>query len=284
MFKNLKRYISMVLAITGVCACTATFAACETPHPEVELTLSFNNKAYTLEYVLYRNITPSTVNHFLALAENKYYDGLCVHDYSETALYTGAYSYESENLVYKNYFDTVASYIPQTVWTDEAKTTPTYTLYGEFESNYFSVENGALSQSFGALVMYYSDKKTDSEVYVKRNQKLDNESELALRAYEKNSATSQFFISLNEKAEKNNDYCVFATLKDDSVSVLENLQTAITDYISDNYGEDGESNFITKKPMTIDEDDEVLGGKGSSVTYKVPNQPIEITSVKVKKY
>ena len=280
MFKNLKRFISTALAITSVCACTATLTACETPHPEVELTLSFNDETYTLDYVLYRNITPATVNHFLALAENKYYDGLCVHDYRSDALYTGAYSYESEKLVYKNYFDTVASYIPQTVWFDDEKANPTYTLYGEFESNNFSVENGDLSESFGALVMYYSDKNTESEVYVQRNQ----DGKLAPRAYEKNSATSQFFISLNEKTAANNDYCVFATLKEGSVSVLEDLQTAIADYITDTYGEGEEDEFVTETRMEIDEDDLVLGGNGSLVSYDVPNEPIVVTSVKVKKY
>lgn len=280
MFKNLKRFVSMVLAITGVCACTATLTACETPHPEVRLTLSFNDETYTLDYVLYRNITPATVNHFLALAENKYYDGLCVHDYTTGALYTGAYSYESEKLVYKNYFDTVASYIPQTVWSDSEKTKPTYTLYGEFESNNFSVENGDLSESFGALVMYYSDKKTEGEVYVQRNQ----DGKLAPRSYEENSATSQFFISLNESASSNNDYCVFATLKEGSVSVLKSLQTAIADYVSNTYGENEADEFVTETEMEIDVDDEMLGGNGSTVFYDVPNEPIVVTSVKVKKY
>lgn len=280
MFKNLKRFIGTALAITGVCACTATMTACETPHPEVQITLSFNDETYTLDYVLYRNITPATVNHFLALAENKYYDGLCVHDYSTGALYTGAYSYENEKLVYKNYFDTVASYIPQTVWLDSEKTSPTYTLYGEFESNHFTVENGALSESFGALVMYYSDKDTESEVYVQRNQ----DGKLAPRAYEKNSTTSQFFISLKETTAENNDYCVFATLKESSVSVLESLQTAILEYASDAYGEDEENGFVTETEMEIDEDDQMLGGNGSTVSYNVPNEPIVVTSIKVKKY
>lgn len=280
MFKNLKRFISTALAITGVCACTATLTACETPHPEVQITLSFNDETYTLDYVLYRNITPATVNHFLALAENKYYDGLCVHDYTSGALYTGAYSYENEQLVYKNYYEEVASYIPQTVWFDSEKANPTYTLYGEFEANHFSVENGDLSESFGALVMYYSDKNTESEVYVQRNQ----DGKLAPRAYEKNSATSQFFISLKETTAENNDYCVFATLKENSVSVLQDLQTAIADYVSDTYGEDEEADFVTETEMEIDEDDEMLGGNGSIVTYDVPNEPIVVTSVKVKKF
>ena len=280
MFKNLKRFISTALAITSVCACTATLTACETPHPEVQITLSFNDETYTLDYVLYRNITPATVNHFLALAENKYYDGLCVHDYQSDALYTGAYSYESEKLDYKNYFEEVKSYIPQTVWFDNEKANPTYTLYGEFEANNFSVENGDLSESFGALVMYYSDKNTEGEVYVQRNQ----DGKLAPRAYEKNSATSQFFISLEEKTAANKDYCVFATLKESSVSVLEDLQAAIADYITDTYGEDGESEFVTETDMEIDEDDLMLGGNGSTVFYDVPNEPIVLKSVKVKKY
>ena len=279
MFKKFKRFISAALAITSVCACTATFAACETAHPEVEIKISFNDQTYTLEYELYRNITPATVNHFLALAENKYYDGLCVHDYQSDALYTGAYSYENEKLVYKNYYEEVASYIPQTVWTDSEKANPTYTLYGEFEANHFSVENGDIPETFGSLVMYYSEKDTEGEVYVQRNQ----DGKLAPRAYEQNSATSQFYISLSDSSASNNDYCVFATLKEDSVSVLEDLQAAIAEYISDTY-EDEEGDFVKEMDMEIDEDDEVLGGNGSTVSYDVPNEPIVITSVKVKKY
>ena len=279
MVKNFKRWISTALTITGVCVSAATFTACETPHPEVQITLSFNDESYTLDYVLYRNITPATVNHFLALAENSYYDGLCIHDYTSSAWYTGAYTYENEKLVYKKYFEEVADYIPQTVWLDSEKQNPTYTLYGEFESNNFTVSNGALSKAFGSLVMYYSDKNTDSEVYVQRNQ----DGTLAPRGYEYNSATSQFSISLSETSSSSKDYCVFATLKDGSVSVLKALQQAITDYISDTYGED-KNDFVTKTQMEIDEDDEMLDGNGSVVSYDVPNDPIVVKSVKVKKY
>ena len=279
MFKKTKRFIATALAITGICASATTLTACETPHPEVQLTISFNDETYVLDYVLYRNITPATVNHFLALAENSYYDGLCVHDYTSSALYTGAYSYENEKLVYKNYFEEVAEYIPQTVWLDSEKTTPTYTLYGEFESNNFTVSNGALSKEFGSLVMYYSDKNTDGEVYVQRNQ----DGKIAPRAYEYNSATSQFSIALNEKSVASNDYCVFATLKEGSVSVLKDLQADIEKYISDTYGED-KDDFTTEMDMEIDEDDPMLGGNGSLVFYDLPNEPIVIKSVKVKKY
>ena len=280
MFKNIKRIACTALAIVGVCSSVATFTACETPHPEVKLTLSFNNKDYNLEYVLYRNVTPATVNHFLALAENDYYDGFCVHDYQSEKWVTGAYKFENEKLAYQDYFDTVASFIPQTVWQDSEKKMPTYTLYGEFENNNFSVENGAISESFGSLVMYYSDKDTEGEVYVQRNK----DGKLAPRAYEENSATSQFYISLKTTTAKNNDYCVFATLKDGSKAVLESLQAAIDSYINSTYGEDEEDEFVTETELDIDDDHDALGGNGSLATFDVPNEPITVKDVKVLKY
>ena len=77
---------------------------------------------------------------------------------------------------------------------------------------------------------------------------------------------------------------MFATLKEGSVSVLQDLQTAIAEYITDTYGEGEDGDFVTDTRMEIDEDDLVLGGNGSLVSYDVPNEPIVVTSVKVKKY
>ena len=280
MLKNtLKKCLCAALAAVSAVACAATFTACETNKPEAEVQLSFNGKTYTLAYQMNRKITPQTVSHFIALADNGYYNGLCVHDYSTTALYTGAYTYTNDSLVAKDYFNTVKSYIPQTVWLDEAKKLPTYTVYGEFEGNNFSVTNGALKESFGSLVMYYTDKEGDDEVYVSRS---DGKG-VTPREYEANSATSQFYISLSSGSSKNKDYCVFATLDADSVSVLKSLQTAIADYIEDNYGEETDS-FITETDVTVNEDDPVVGGRGEPATYATPNEPIIVKSVKITKY
>ena len=283
-----KRVVSAALALSAVCASVATFSACETAHPEVQITLSFQNQDYTLDYTLYRKVAPATVEHFLTLAENGYYDGLCVHDYDDSKMYTGGYSYQdggaNGGLIYKNYYEVVKSYIPQTVWQDQAKTLPTYTLYGEFESNKFSVKNnGHLLESFGSLTMYYTEKEDcEDSVYVQRS---DGDG-VSTRGYEYNSATSLFYISLGTGTKTNKNYCTFALLSDDSTSELTALQTAIADYIEDNYGEeeDAAEDFVTDVTLEVDADDIFVGGRDNEETYQVPNEPIVVKKVEVKKY
>ena len=283
-----KRIVSAALALSAVCASAATFSACETAHPEVQITLSFQNQDYTLDYTLYRKVAPATVEHFLTLAENGYYDGLCVHDYDDSKMYTGGYSYQdggaNGGLIYKNYYEIVKSYIPQTVWQDQAKTLPTYTLYGEFESNKFSVKNnGHLLESFGSLTMYYTEKEDcEDSVYVQRS---DGDG-VSTRGYEYNSATSLFYISLSTGTKTNKNYCTFALLSDDSTSALTDLQTAIADYIEDNYGEeeDAAEDFVTDVTLEVDADDIFVGGRDNEETYQVPNEPIVVKKVEVKKY
>ena len=283
-----KRVVSATLALTAAFSCVGLFSACETAHPEVQITISFNDNDYTLDYKLYRKVAPATVEHFLTLAENGYYDGLCVHDYDDSRMYTGGYSYQDGaadgGLVYKNYYDIVKSYIPQTVWQDESKTLPTYTLYGEFSANKFSVKNnGHLLESFGSLTMYYTEKDgVEDSVYVQRS---DGEG-VSSRAYEYNSATSLFYISLNTTAKSNKEYCTFGVLNENSNGELTDLQTAIADYIADNYGEedDADEKFVTEVTVDVDEDDAFVGGAGNEESYDVPNEPIVIKKVEVKKY
>lgn len=283
-----KRVVSATLALTAAFSCVGLFSACETAHPEVQITLSFEGNDYTLDYTLYRKVAPATVEHFLTLAENGYYDGLCVHDYDDSKMYTGGYSYQdgatNGGLIYKNYYDIVKSYIPQTVWQDEAKTLPTYTLYGEFSNNKFSVKNdGHLLESFGSLTMYYTEKDDcDDTIYALRS---DGKG-VTPRAYEYNCATSLFYISLTTTAKTNKDYCTFGTLDESSNDELTNLQTAIADYIAKNYGEadDADEEFTSEVSVNVDEDDAFVGGTENEATYDVPNEPIVVKKVKVKKY
>lgn len=294
MFKRtMKKLACSVLAIASVTACMSTFTACETAHPEVEMTIEFNGKTYTLDYVLYRDVAPSTVNHFLWLAENGYYNGLCVHDYdaANKVMYTGGYSYDEEDgITYKDYYTTVAELnkkatangataFPYSVYADREKTNPLYTLYGEFEDNSFQVENGDKVAEFGALTMYYTPKTNcEDRVYVVRN---DDDS-LSGRDYKYNSATSQFYITLNENNTNSAAYCTFATLDEDSVSDLQELQTAIEAYIG--AGDEEDVDFTTVKKVTVDEDDPYVGDQELSQSYDVPVEPIVIKSVTVSKY
>lgn len=293
--KMMKRIVCNAVATLSAVACLGMATSCETAHPEVEMTLTFQGETYVLEYELYRNVAPSTVKHFLWLAEYGYYDGLCIHDYDTSAkrMYTGAYTAdanEESGLKYKSYYEEIAKFenyadFPVSVWANEAMTDPLYTVYGEFENNGFVVENGTKKQTYGSLTMYYTEKSTAAKVYAPY---LSGETEgAAVRQYKYNSATSQFFISLSTTSSSSVSYCTFATLSEDSVEVLESLEQAIADFIAEEYGDDATAtDFIHKEKVTIDTDDayedaEVLT---DAKAFEVPNAEIQITKVYVKKY
>lgn len=281
MKKMLKKATCMVLALASTIASVGMFTACETKNPEVKMQIEFDGATYTLEYKLYRELAPETVKHFLKLAENGYYNGVCVHDFDEAGskMYTGAYTYDASaefgGIVYKNYYDIVASYkdFNHTVWLDSDKATPTYTLKGEFSENSFKVESGALKQSFGSLTMQYTAKDFEEieKVAVLRadGKKTDN------KEYKYNSATSQFSIYTSTSETSDSAHCTFATLMDDSVSVLEDLLAAIADY---------EGDFVNDYTVEVDRDDALIAEMDNTAEYSVPVMPIVIKSVKVTKY
>ncbi len=277
---KLKRLISSILATTAVVGGVGMMTACETAHPEVCIVISFEGKDYELNYSMSRKLTPATTAHFLKLVEEEYYTNLCVHNYADDRMYTGAYSYDAneENnggLVYKKYYDVVKNYenFPVSVYTEDDVTT--YNLCGEFSDNHFEWEKGeALKETFGSLTMFYTDKKSNEDrVSV---QHPDTEGRL-MRDYKENSATSQFFISLTTTEKSNTKYCTFATLDEDDVETLESLKTAITNYLTDN--EDGKEEFT----LNIDEDDAYVGESNHTATYNVLASPVVIKSVKITK-
>ena len=275
-----------ILAAVSVFGCAATLTACETANPEVEITVEFNGETYTLDYVLYRNTAPQTVQHFLWLADNGYYDGLCVHDYDANTnrLYTGAYSAansanDANGLVYKKYFDTIKGYknygeFPLSVWLDKEQNTPTYTLKGEFADNGVTVESGALKETFGSLTMYYygisEENIAEKDVYMLR---ADGDS-ASKCDYQYNYTTSMFYISLSTTTKTNNAYCTFATLSEDSKDELTELQNAIKDI----------EDFTEEKTVLIGEDDPFVGTLSLDEAVSVPTLPIVIKSVKVNKF
>lgn len=297
MRRTLKKITCGILAAVSMFGCAATLTACETTYPEVQMKIEFNGETYTLEYKLYRELAPQTVKHFLWLANDGYYNGLCVHDYSQNdylRMYTGAYSVaeseeDADGLVYKKYYETIQnsknfSSFPVSVWMQKDQANPTYTLKGEFEDNNFRVESGDLKETFGSLTMYYYDISeeeaiAESDVYMKRaDGKAPSKCD-----YKYNYTTSMFYISLSNNAVNNKAYCTFATIKGDSKSKLEDLKEALDEYIEDKY--DGEvSEFTESELVMIGEDDPMLKTQAVRKTFSVPKQPIVIKSVKVLKY
>lgn len=296
--KSMRKLACGILAVASVTACMSTFTACETAHPEVQMTIKFGTNEYVLEYQLYRNIAPATTNHFLWLVENNYYDGLCVHDYSSEKMYTGVYQSddESENgLKYKEYYTEVAklnaaavaagrSAFPVSVYAIAEKTSSNalYTLYGEFEDNNFQVENGDKTEAFGSLTMYYHAKSSnDDRVYVQRN---DDANTLAGRNYKYNSATSQFYITLSDSNASSTAYCTFAYLVDDedNIQQLKNLQQAIAD--AEEAAEEEGGSFTESHTLRVDEDDVYVSDVTTKKTFKVPTTAIVITDITVTKF
>ena len=283
---KLKKLLCGVLATSAIVGCAGTLSACETSRPEMQMKLSFNGQSYTLNYELYRKIAPATVSHFMKLVENDYYDGMCVHNYTSSKMYSGVYSYDStieqdNGLVYKDYYTLAEAFgVPTRVFEDEALTKPTYTLYGEFHANGgFSISNGDfLKQTFGSLTMYYTEKTdNDYTAFVKQHS-----GTVAERSYELNSATSEFFISLSTSSTSSSAYCTFATLKGGSADALNKLKDAIADYIDAKDDED--YSFTESVEMVVDQDDPFIGGEGQTVSYALPKEPIVIEYITITKY
>ena len=291
MKKMIKKLASVTLAATCVVGSAAALTGCTTNHPEIEMQIAFNGTTYTLEYKLYRKITPHTVDHFLALVENGYYTDVCVHDYHADKWYTGAYTYDDNSevdggLKYKDYFSIVSAYENKdfvSIWKDSAKTIPTYTLYGEFSENGMSLAKGDfLAQSFGSLSMYYTDKGENAEEYTAYAERFDGDGIRSVK-YEKNSATSMFAINITGTGI-NKNYATFATLMEDSVTEFNALQSAITSYIEKNFDEESEETFTKKTEVHYGEGDPFIADAELSVEYEVPFEPIIIKSIKVTKY
>ncbi len=288
MNKNLKKLTCGALAAVSLLGC-ASFAGCQTSHPTVEMQISFNGVTYTLDYKLYRKTAPATVKHFLYLAGNGYYDGLCVHDYADDRMYAGEYSAsEGGELSHVNYFEKIASFdnfakFPSSVWEDGEKNTPTYTLKGEFKDNNFEVESGALKETFGSLSMYYyelDDAMAEKKVYCAS---ASEEGKTNKGLYQHNLTTSTFFLSTKTTASTNDEYCTFATLDADSKGELEDLLDAIEEYIEDYYADD-EEEFTHTLTKYVFEYDSILKDYRTTKDFEVPCEPIVIKKVKVTKY
>lgn len=282
MAKNImKKTICLALAVLSAGASLTTMTACETSHPTVEMVIEFNDKTYTLEYNLNRKLTPATARHFLELVDADFYDGLCIHDYQESAWYTGVYEYKAEDssLVYRSYLDAVKNIkdFTSTVWNDEQQTDSTYTLYGEFKSNNFRVENGSISAGFGALTMRYTNKGDFADTLV-WGQRSDG-SGVDAKEYGYNSATSMFSINVSSSKVSSNDYCTFAELDEDSVEVLQELKEAIANYVG---SKDDEDDFVVETEAVINEEDKYA--HADVATFKTPVEPIVIKTMKVTKW
>ena len=310
-FKKLRRIIGAV-ALSGLCAVVPAFCGCNTGHPEAKITVSFNNVEYVLEYKLYRTMYPQTVQHFIELADNGFYDNTFVHNYTSSSWYAGGYDYivntteggeeknayteaynegkegfreylenASKEREYETLADPAAGKITPSVYKDLIDgnlSQPLNTLIGEFSNNQHKIENGALKSSFGCLRMYYSAKSMDSVKNVRVYLDKQGSPKGVMGDYSYNSATSMFSIQQNRTQSNDSSYCIFGVLQNEQT--LTDLRSAVSSYSS----KVSSAKFSQDVNLYVDNRDEFVGANVNEVSYRVTCEPIIIRSVKITKY
>lgn len=300
--KTLRRTLA-VFAAAGLAALSVgLFAGCDTDHPEITITYTFNGKDYNVDYTLTREAAPQTVRHFLELVDAGYYDGMCVHDYDGVFMRAGGYYFDDNGeLQQKDYFTAVKKIeetqgikFTQSVFrTDEnaanKKGEGLYTVYGEMENEQYTYTGSRYSHSKGALVMDYTSKGSYSGTVTTLRSgdgKYQSGSE-----YKYNSATSQFYTYLTSSGSSlDKNYCVFGMAKNYSEQMDNGLLKAIEDFIAEHKDSDENYEFTTEKvdknPNRYDPFELVNTGN-QEVTYHLPadvDGRITIKTIKVNKY
>ena len=282
-------------ALSAVVAFSAGFSACniKTSHPRAKITVDFNNISYDIEYTLYRNMYPQTVQHFIELADAGFYDNMIVHNYNtSTDWFTGAYSYnavsETSDEVYATYDkaygggeNALLEYLEKIGYDDKGKPVPQdalATLIGEFSANDHKIEKNPLEAKMGCLKMFYYEKDESN----KKATIVNSAGQILEHDYQYNCATSIFSMQVGNTTSYSKDkYCVFATLRNDKAQdSLKDLMDAIADYIDD-YGYSG--NFTTSVETSVDKLDTYSKPKKEE-KFTMSRTPLVIKTVKITKY
>lgn len=319
MAKKIK-YAVITFVLVLVVAFSAAVSACtvKTKHPRAKITIEFNSVTYNIEYTLYRNMYPQTVQHFIELADSGFYNDMIVHNYTSTDWFSGAYAYNgsAETAGYDAAFtagsSSVREYLEHNGKEAEyynlfnaGRLTPSVykklsydgngkeqvvkedalpTLIGEFSLNDHRIKQNPVTADYGVLKMYYYNKgDTNQKVAIE-----NSFGQLLEHDYKYNCATSVFAIQVSgsDGAYSESTYCTFARLRNDkSRSRLDALIEAISDYISDEL--DGVSGDFTRSvSVAVDTLDSFAdeGGQAIETTFSTTQMPIKIKSVKITKY
>lgn len=308
MNKKLKLSILSV-ALTAIVGASAAMSACSaSSHPRAKITVSFDSVEYVLDYTLYRNMYPQTVQHFIELADSNFYDNMIIHNYNSSSdWFTGAYAYDAdaysaaytsgsgalgdyleEQSKEQNYYDLAAGgTLTPTVYKKEIrvngeskvdKQDALATLIGEFSENNHKIESNALSASTGCLKMFYYDKTDDNQKVAMVN----GFDQILTGDYNKNCATSIFSMQVGSSTSYSaSKYCVFGKLTGDADrDVLDDLLEAIADYIDDN---SLTSKFTTSVTTNADKLDTFSKLDSVETRFAMSAEPIIIKSVKITK-
>ena len=285
---KLVKALSVILAAVVLAGCLA-FAGCTGSHPEIEMRITFNGEEYVLTYRLYRNYYRQTVDHYMELIEEGYFDGTVIHDYQKDRMVSGGYTYEDmengdavDDLKALDYdaattdADGNVTLNSITVWADVDRTLPTNRLHGEISGNGFSVEDGGLSNRKGALGAYTYVSSTEKRQVTYSYSSTDGYGQ---SEYYKNSFTGLFYIYKSTSSSPAGNYCVFGELADDaSEDAFDELLNAIEAYTEEN------DNTFTETKEDVRIYDEFVDGGSYNVDFSVPVAKIVIEEIRVTKY
>lgn len=294
--KKIFKRIVVAVAAMAVITSVPLMSGCESSHPEAVITISYNGTEYQLNYRLYRNMYPQTVQHFIELADAGFYDNTIIHNYASSYFYGGGYSYNVEGYesdyttdyedgqgAMREYFEAnskEAAYYD--LFNSGALTPSVYkdyiddhyidalpTVIGEVGDTHV-IQNGALTGGFGALRMYYSDKDLEMEDVVYLD-KTGNEAGTIFDDYLEHSATSMFSIQTSTTSGSTS-YCIFGQLTD--TQSLTDLTAAISS---------GSTLSVTN--VEIDQYDQIISGRYTNyASYTVTSIPIIVVSVDITRY
>lgn len=307
MTKKFKRAVCVV-AVAAVVGTLPAMAGCTSSKPEAKITIDFNGTEYVLEYKMSRNLYPQTVQHFIELADNNFYDNTIIHNYASSYWYGGAYAYNAEeyaadfevkamddylyaNSLEKGYYDLFnAGKLTPSVYKDYLDGTyvgPLATVIGEFTNNSHVIDNGTgLKSQYGALRMYYTSKATDifkdgKNPHVSLD-KVNNVEGLG-GDYSYNSATSLFSIQVGTSTSSDSTHCIFGVLT--NTDELGNLQDAIKAYKDDSSSTYNSTKFTsTYTDIFVDRYDEYIPPLSNTESYILTGVPLIVKSVKITKY
>lgn len=306
MSKKIKRaFITLALASTLTLSAALSACTIKTDHPQVKIIVSFLEEEYEIEYKLYRNMYPQTVQHFIELSDAGFYKDMIVHDYLDGRDWlSGAYSYSEEDselyvassfseYLEKNYKEEeYYALFENGKLSPSVYSQPTYdnnnnltvskedalpTLIGEFSNNNHSIKKGELNAEFGALKMFYFDKGDSQQKVTVKNWA----GQVFTQDYKYNCATSVFSMQVGGSSYSKANYCVFGKIKNDNArDELNKLIDAIDEYRN----EVSSNKFETGVATRVDTLDTFAENGETEVTFTLTSKPIIIKSVKVTKY
>lgn len=140
----MKKLVKVLLAVMLTVITVCSFAACK-KDKTVDVTIELQD-GRKIELVLYPKYAPKTVENFIALAKEGYYDGLCISDVQSSYIVAGDYQIDTKS---------GDSY---TVKATESRPT----IKGEFYNNGHIVQNEPMKHVAGAISMMRDADSFDS--------------------------------------------------------------------------------------------------------------------------